>query len=111
MRDDIQQQLSALSRWKVATTALSGNPHQVRKELVRGFSFSSFEGAIAFMQAAVPHINEANHHPRWENSHKTVSVWLSTWDEGNTITQRDIDLAMYLDGLFEQFRDSHAEQG
>ena len=107
----IQQQLSAISLWKVVTTTLSGNPHKVRTEITREFKFSSFEGAIAFMQEAVPHIKEANHHPRWENAYTTVKVWLSTWDEGYTISQRDSDLAMNLDGLFEHFRESHSELG
>lgn len=106
MSEDIQQQLSTLSLWKVVTTTLPGNPHKVRTELTGEFRFSSFADAISFMQAAVPHINQVNHHPRWENVCKTVTVWLSTWDEGHTISHRDIALAIYLDSLFEQFRSS-----
>lgn len=111
MTDDIQQQLSTLSLWKVVTTTLPGNPHKVRTELVREFNFSSFEEAISFIQAAVPHINQVNHHPRWENAYKTITVWLSTWDEGHTISHRDIALAIYLDSLFDQARQSLTEAG
>lgn len=99
---EIQQQLSALPNWKLVTSPLPGEYPRTRTELTRRFRFSSFERAIEFMQAAVPHMNHVNHHPRWENVFKTVTVWLSTWDTGHVITKLDFDLARYLDEVFEQ---------
>jgi len=101
---EIQQQLSALPNWKVINSPLPGEYPRTRTELTRRFRFSSFERAIGFMQAAVPHINQVNHHPRWENVFKTVTVWLSTWDTGHVISKLDFDLARYLDELFEHHK-------
>jgi pterin-4a-carbinolamine dehydratase len=98
---EIEQDLYTLPDWSVVSSPLPGEYPRTRSELSRRFRFSSFEQAIAFMQAAVPHINQVNHHPRWENVFKTVTVWLSTWDTGHLISKLDFDLARYLDELFE----------
>jgi len=103
-KEEIQQQLGALPNWKVVSSPLPGEYPKTRTELTRRFRFSTFERAITFMQEAVPHINEVNHHPRWENVFKTVTVWLSTWDTGHVISKLDLDLARYLDDLYERFK-------
>jgi pterin-4a-carbinolamine dehydratase len=69
---------------------------------MKAFRFKRFEDAIAFMHTAVPDIDRLNHHPRWENVWKTVTIWLSTWDAGHVITHLDIDLAKLLDNFYEQ---------
>src|SRR6478752_508961 len=99
-RDEIQQQLSTLPGWSIVSSPLPGEYPKTRTELMRQFRFLSFARAIAFMQAAVPHINQVNHHPRWENVFKTVTVWLSTWDTGHVVSKLDFDLARYLDELY-----------
>jgi pterin-4a-carbinolamine dehydratase len=101
---EIHEQLSTLPNWKVVSSPLPGEYPRTRTELTRRFRFSSFKQAIEFMQAAVPHINQVNHHPRWENVFKTVTVWLSTWDTGHVISKLDFDLAQYLDRLFEHHK-------
>jgi pterin-4a-carbinolamine dehydratase len=101
---EIQQQLVSLPSWRVVSSPLPGEYPRTRTELTRRFRFQSFDRAIGFMQAAVPHINQVNHHPRWENVFKTVTVWLSTWDTGHVISKLDFDLARYLDGLFEDHK-------
>jgi pterin-4a-carbinolamine dehydratase len=101
---EIQEQLSTLSNWKVISSPLPGEYPRTRTELTRRFRFSSFKQAIEFMQAAVPHINEINHHPRWENVFKTVTVYLTTWDTGHVISKLDFELAQYLDKLFEHHK-------
>jgi pterin-4a-carbinolamine dehydratase len=101
---EIQKELVALPNWKVVSSPLPGEYPRIRMELTRRFKFSHFERAIAFMQAAVPHIDQINHHPRWENVFKTVTVWLATWDSGHVITKLDLDLARYLDELFEHLK-------
>jgi pterin-4a-carbinolamine dehydratase len=105
---EIQQQLSALPDWKVVSSPLPGEYPNTRTELTRCFHFSNFELAIGFMQAAVPHINQVNHHPRWENVFKTVTVWLSTWDTGHVISKLDFDLTRYLDDLFDSHKTPQA---
>ncbi len=75
----------------------------MRTELYRSFKFASFDDAMAFIAAAVPHIARMDHHPRWENAWKSVSVWLSTWDAGHKPSMRDVRLAATLDQLYGTF--------
>jgi 4a-hydroxytetrahydrobiopterin dehydratase len=42
-------------------------------------------------------IEKLNHHPEWSNVYNKVTVYLTTHDAGNTITQKDRDLAKALD--------------
>ena len=67
------------------------------------FEFASFEDAIAFMGGAARRISEMDHHPRWENIWRTVSVWLTTWDIGQKPTELDLQLARYLEELRSTF--------
>ena len=39
------------------------------------------------------------HHPSWSNVWNTVEIELTTHDSGNTITQKDRDLADAIDKL------------
>ncbi|MGV3656504.1 MAG: 4a-hydroxytetrahydrobiopterin dehydratase, partial [Chitinophagaceae bacterium] len=39
------------------------------------------------------------HHPRWTNVYNTVEIWLNTHSAGNTITEKDRQLAQAIDGL------------
>ena len=45
----------------------------------------------------------ANHHPRWENLWKTLRVFLTTWNIGHKISDRDIQLAKYFDSAYAEF--------
>lgn len=102
--EEIQQQLAALPNWRVVTSPLPGEYPKTRTELTRRFRFSSFAAAIAFMEGCVTHINQIEHHPRWENVFKTVTVWLSTWDTGHVVSKLDFELAAYLDTAFEAYK-------
>jgi 4a-hydroxytetrahydrobiopterin dehydratase len=68
--------------------------------LIREFKFASFLEAMQFMADAAVHIDKTNHHPRWENVYNRVKVKLSTWDAGNTVSDLDIALAIYLEDLY-----------
>jgi 4a-hydroxytetrahydrobiopterin dehydratase len=70
--------------------------------LVKKFEFTTFEKAIAWMQACVPHIAELDHHPEWQNVYNSVSVRLTTHSAGNTITEKDHKLASILDEIYCQ---------
>jgi pterin-4a-carbinolamine dehydratase len=66
-------------------------------DLHKVYEFASFEDAVAFIGTASPYITRVQHHPRWENVWRTVSVWLSTWDIGSRISPLDVELAGHLD--------------
>ena len=55
------------------------------------------------MSVAARHISTVEHHPRWENIWRTVTVWLTTWDIGSQPSVLDIELAGYLDQLFKPY--------
>lgn len=68
--------------------------------LFRSFQFKSFLEVIAFMTEAAQHIEKQNHHPEWSNIYNKLDVKLWTHDAGNTITNKDRQLADTLDTLY-----------
>jgi 4a-hydroxytetrahydrobiopterin dehydratase len=68
-------------------------------KLVKTFEFKDFTEAFAFM-TRVAFLAEAHgHHPNWSNVYNKVNFELTTHDKGNTITQKDKDLAKAIDAL------------
>lgn len=67
-------------------------------KLHREYQFPDFIHAFGFMATAAMAIEKMNHHPEWFNVYSKVNVDLTTHDAGG-ITQKDIDLAMTLEGL------------
>lgn len=94
---------SVLTKWKKVSTPLPEKPDQLRIELFREYKFKSFQQAIGFMQQVAPGCDIAIHHPRWENIWKTVRVFLTTWDIGHRISDRDIQLAKYFDRAYTEY--------
>jgi len=64
--------------------------------LTRSYNFPDFGAAMRFMQACVAGIEAHDHHPEWSNVYNRVSIKLTTHDAGNTVTEKDIELARYL---------------
>ena len=71
--------------------------------LIKTFEFALFEEAMQFMQNAVPFISESDHHPTWTNTYNRVHVELTTHDAGNSVTQKDYNLAKVLDEVYAIF--------
>ena len=67
--------------------------------LERIFIFPNFIEAFAFMTKVAILAELHQHHPEWSNVWNRVVIRLTTHDAGNTITQKDIDLAKALDEL------------
>jgi pterin-4a-carbinolamine dehydratase len=93
--------LSTLSGWQPVESMVPGDYPNSRQELRKAYRFNSFKSAIQFMQSGVGPINKMQHHPRWENQWRTVTVYLSTWDIGNKVSELDIELARTLDALYK----------
>lgn len=94
---------NSLKEWEKVVSALPENPSELRVELYRAFVFKSFADAIGFMSQVAPSCDIAMHHPRWENIWKTIRVYLTTWDIGHQISDRDVQLARYFDRAFAEF--------
>lgn len=69
-------------------------------KLYRKFIFKDFQTAMLFFQAAVPVIEDLQHHPEWKNVYNKVEVWLCTHDKGNVVTEKDYILASELDKVY-----------
>lgn len=70
---------------------------EVDQKLYKQFVFKDFTEALSWMLKAAFVIEKLNHHPEWSNVYNKVNVYLTTHDAGNTITQKDRDLAKALD--------------
>jgi 4a-hydroxytetrahydrobiopterin dehydratase len=68
--------------------------------LYKRFEFTDFNGAFAFMTRVAALAEKENHHPKWENEYNIVQIWLSTHDMGNSVTQKDQEMAKAIDQIF-----------
>lgn len=73
---------------------------ETENSLIREYVFADFVEAFAWMTKAAIHAEKMNHHPEWSNVWNKVTVKLTTHDAGNTVTQKDRDLAQKMDELF-----------
>jgi pterin-4a-carbinolamine dehydratase len=94
---ELRNVLDTLPDWQARPNERRGS------ELFKSYEFVSFKDAMGFMHAATPHISKVQHHPRWTNMWRTVTVSLTTWDIGSRISPLDVDLARYLDELRERW--------
>jgi 4a-hydroxytetrahydrobiopterin dehydratase len=68
-------------------------------QLSREFKFDDFTEAFAFMTRVAFLAEKYGHHPNWSNVYNTVTINLTTHDEGNTITDKDRKLATAIDKI------------
>ncbi len=86
--DQIQAAVQGLNRWSRDGDALQ-----------REFRFGSFREAVSFIVRIAFAAEAANHHPEIWNVYGTVRIRLSTHEAGDSITQRDVDLAAAIDAI------------
>lgn len=67
--------------------------------LHQSFTFKDFSEAFAFMTRVALLAEKMNHHPNWSNVWNKVEITLNTHDAGNTITDKDRQLAKAIDEL------------
>ncbi len=71
--------------------------HETDNKLTRTFVFSTFSEAFAFMTRVALAAEKMNHHPWWSNVYNKVTIELQTHDAGNTVTDKDRQLAGQID--------------
>jgi 4a-hydroxytetrahydrobiopterin dehydratase len=71
--------------------------------LSRSFQFADFRQAFAFMTEVAFAAEAANHHPEWSNVYNRVQIRLTTHDAGNTVTEKDHQLAAAIDRIFARY--------
>ena len=84
-----QEALEKLPRWEKIDR---------RDAITRTFTFMDFSAAFAFMTRVALRAEQMDHHPEWFNVYNRVEVTLATHDASG-VTQKDIDLAIFMDGL------------
>jgi 4a-hydroxytetrahydrobiopterin dehydratase len=81
--------------------ALSSLPDWQYDEKVNGIRrslrFDNFAQAFGFMTRVAILAEKADHHPEWFNVYNRVDILLTTHDVGG-VSQRDIDLALAING-------------
>lgn len=70
--------------------------------LKRSFIFSDFSQAFAFMTRVALLAEKLDHHPWWSNVYNEVHVELSTHSAGNTVTDKDRQLAEAIDHIYSK---------
>jgi 4a-hydroxytetrahydrobiopterin dehydratase len=68
-------------------------------QLVRNYQFKDFKEAFSFLTKVALLAEQHNHHPQIHNVYNRVALKLSTHDSGNTVTQKDHDLANAINAL------------
>ncbi len=66
-------------------------------KLTKEFVFDDFIQAFAFLSKVALLAEKHNHHPEIFNVYNKVKLSLQTHDVGNSITQKDFDLAAEID--------------
>ena len=95
--------LSTLPNWEPVESYIPRDYPKSRHELRRGFRFSKFRYAIAFLHELVGPLDLLDHHPRIENQWRTVFIYFTTWDVGNKLTALDIRAAHLVDEVYKEF--------
>ena len=75
------------------------NWKEENNSLKRSFKFKDFIEAWSFMTKVAMTAEKMNHHPEWSNVYNKVEITLTTHDKGNTITDKDRELAKEIDKL------------
>ena len=73
--------------------------NESENQLLKTFEFANFIEAFGFMTKVALIAEAQNHHPWWSNVYNKVEIRLSTHDAGNTVTQKDRELAAAIDKL------------
>ena len=68
-------------------------------KLYKKFTFKNFSEAFAFMTRVAIEAEKMDHHPTWTNTWNSVEIWLNTHSAGNTVTDKDRQLAKKIDAL------------
>ncbi len=89
--------------WQIKEREKPGSGGQTIRELYRVFEFRSYDDAWSFMSIMDEKaIRPNNHHPRWQNAHYRVEVWLCTSNAEHRPTVRDTELAEIMEKTWDE---------
>ncbi|RIJ37598.1 4a-hydroxytetrahydrobiopterin dehydratase [Pontibacter oryzae] len=73
-------------------------------KLVCSLTFKDFKQAMDFMNQVAEVAEEMDHHPWWSNVYNKVDIELTTHDAGNTVTDKDHQLAQRIDEIYTSLK-------
>ena len=73
---------------------------ETNNQLKCSFKFKNFIDSFAFMTKVAFATEKLNHHPNWSNVYNQVDIVLTTHDAGNTVTEKDWQLAKKIDEIY-----------
>lgn len=68
-------------------------------KLSKDFNFKDFSEAFAFMTRVALIVESKQHHPERSNVYNKVTIYLTTHEKGDTVTNKDRELAQEIDQL------------
>ena len=74
---------------------------ETNNELHKQFTFKDFAEAFGFMAEVAKLAEKHDHHPRWQNEWNKLDIWLCTHSAGDTVTDKDKDMAKEIDSLLK----------
>ncbi len=74
------------------------------QQLQATFHFKDFIAAFGFMSQVALVAEKMNHHPQWSNVYNRVEVVLTTHDAGNTVTEKDRQLAAAIEEIYKSYK-------
>jgi 4a-hydroxytetrahydrobiopterin dehydratase len=73
---------------------------EINNQLEARFSFSSYPQGVLFANAVAFIADKHQHHPEISIGYTKVKIFITTHDAGNTITQKDFELAEAIENLY-----------
>jgi 4a-hydroxytetrahydrobiopterin dehydratase len=74
------------------------------QKLQAEFLFKDFIAAFGFMSQVALVAEKMNHHPEWSNVYNRVQITLTTHDAGNTVTEKDRQLAKAIEEIYKSWK-------
>lgn len=100
----VQRELELLNaslpipRWTLQSTESQGRP---TSELEGHYSLKTFAKTWEFLNIAASHAQTARHHPTITTTYNRIKFTITTHDEGNQVTDKDIKLAWAIENTFK----------
>jgi len=93
-------ELKKLSTEEIATSLIElKNWELSNNKLKLNLKFKDFNEAFGFMTKVALKAEQLNHHPNWSNVYNNVTIELTTHDFDNTISNKDVTLAAWINKI------------
>ena len=83
------------------STFLASHPHwqSDQRTLTAVFSLPDFATAMRVVNEVARAAEELHHHPVWTNEYNKLTFVLTTKDQGEVVTERDVELAKAIEKI------------